>query len=64
MDGSDRLIDPDRTVRSPEELMMSAAEGHLPKDVLRASVEYHKACAAEWIKIFRNPSARVDIWKN
>lgn len=115
MDASYRLIDPDPTVRSPEELMTFAAEGHLPKSalasllrpeyrrpyleacatiekryteecaaqndpclesgcssvgvegetclqpLLRAGVEYHKACAAEWVKVFRNPSARVDI---
>jgi hypothetical protein len=32
--------------------------------LLRASVEYHEACAAEWIKICRNQSATVDILKN
>lgn len=114
MDGTYRLIDPDRTVRSPEALMTFAAEGHLPKGtlasvlkpeyrrayleacaniekqytedcaaqndpclesgcsvvgvegesclqpLLRASLAYHKACAAEWMKIFRNPHARID----
>ena len=28
--------------------------------LLRASLAYHKACAAEWMKIFRNPHARID----
>ena len=114
MNGSYRLIDPDRTMRSPEELLTFAAEGHLPKrtlasllkseyrrlyleacaniekqytedcaaqndpclesgcavvgvegetclqPLLRASLAYHKACAAEWMNIFRNPNARSD----
>ncbi len=32
--------------------------------LLRAGAEYQKACAAEWLKIFKNPDARLDIWKN
>jgi hypothetical protein len=32
--------------------------------LLRAGAEYHKACAAQWIKIFANPSVRIDVWKN
>jgi hypothetical protein len=32
--------------------------------LLNAGVEYHKACAAEWTKLFRRPQNRVDAWKN
>ncbi|MBI3492405.1 MAG: hypothetical protein HY047_11590 [Acidobacteria bacterium] len=32
--------------------------------LLRVGTEYHKACAAEWIKVFRNPNARIEIWKD
>ena len=32
--------------------------------LLRAGVDYHKACAAEWIKLFRRPKNRIDAWKN
>ena len=28
--------------------------------LLMASLAYHKACAAEWMKFFRNPNARID----
>jgi hypothetical protein len=32
--------------------------------LLDAGVEYHQACAAEWIKLFRTPVNRIDAWKN
>ncbi len=32
--------------------------------LLRAGMDYHKACAAEWIKLFRNPENRIKAWKN
>jgi hypothetical protein len=32
--------------------------------LLRAGIDYHKACAAEWIKLFRNPEHRIEAWKN
>lgn len=32
--------------------------------LLNHSVEYHKACAAEWINLFRTPEHRIDVWKN
>ena len=31
--------------------------------LLRAEVDYRKACAAEWIKVFANPRNRVDAWR-
>ena len=30
--------------------------------LLEAGIEYHKACAAEWVKTFRDPKNRVDSW--
>ena len=30
--------------------------------LLEAGIEYHKACAAEWIKTFKDPKNRVDSW--
>ncbi len=32
--------------------------------LLRAGVEYQKACAAEWMKLFRTPTNRIDAWRN
>jgi hypothetical protein len=32
--------------------------------LLSAGVEYHKACAAEWINLFTRPQHRIDAWKN
>ena len=32
--------------------------------LLNAGMEYHKACAGEWIKLFRRPRNRIDAWKN
>ena len=32
--------------------------------LLRAGTEYHKACAAEWIKLFADPRHRIDAWKH
>ena len=31
--------------------------------LLRAEAEYQKACAAEWVKFFRDPQNRVDAWR-
>ena len=32
--------------------------------LLNAGVEYHQACAGEWIKRFRVPANRIDAWRN
>jgi len=32
--------------------------------LLRAGADYHKACGAEWVKLFGDPANRVDAWKN
>jgi hypothetical protein len=32
--------------------------------LLRAQVEYRKACAAEWAKLFASPRHRIDAWRN
>jgi hypothetical protein len=32
--------------------------------LLNHSVDYHKACAAEWIDSFRSPQNRIDVWKH
>jgi hypothetical protein len=32
--------------------------------LLRAGVDYHRACATEWIKRFADPRNRIDAWKN
>lgn len=32
--------------------------------LLNAGIDYDKACAAEWIKLFRSPQNRIDAWKN
>jgi hypothetical protein len=42
-----------------------AVEGEIClQPLLRAGVDYQKACAAEWLKLFRNPANRIDAWKN
>jgi hypothetical protein len=42
-----------------------AVEGEVClQPLLRAGNEYHKACAAQWIKIFANRRNRIDVWKN
>jgi hypothetical protein len=32
--------------------------------LMHAGIEYQKACAAEWIKLFLAPAHRVDAWKH
>ncbi len=32
--------------------------------LLDAGVEYHQACAAEWLKRFREPASRIAAWRN
>jgi len=32
--------------------------------LLNAGIEYQKACAAEWIKLFHPSTNRIDAWKN
>jgi hypothetical protein len=32
--------------------------------ILRAGLEYHRACAAEWLKLFRLPRNRLEAWQN
>jgi hypothetical protein len=42
-----------------------AAEGEIClQPLLRAGIEYHRACAAEWIKVFADPRKRIDAWKH
>ena len=42
-----------------------AVEGEVClQPLLRAGIEYHKACAAEWIKVFANPRNRIEVWRN
>jgi hypothetical protein len=42
-----------------------AVEGDIClQPVLRAGLEYHKACAAEWATMFANPRHRIDAWRN
>ena len=42
-----------------------AVEGEIClQPLLRAGIEYHRACAAEWIKLFADPRRRIDAWKN
>src|SRR5262249_4136843 len=42
-----------------------AVEGEVCLEaLLRAGTDYHKACAAEWIKLFANPRNRIDAWRN
>lgn len=32
--------------------------------LLNEPIEYRKACAGEWITLFRKPQNRIDAWKN
>ena len=32
--------------------------------LVNAGIEYYKACAGEWIKLFRRPRNRIAAWKN
>ena len=32
--------------------------------LLRAGIDYQKACAAEWVRLFRMPGNRIEAWKN
>jgi hypothetical protein len=42
-----------------------AVEGEIClQPLLRAGVEYHKACGAEWIKLFADPRNRIDALKH
>ena len=42
-----------------------AVEGEICLEpLLRAGIEYHKACAAAWITLFADPRNRIDAWKN
>jgi hypothetical protein len=42
-----------------------AVEGEICLEpLLRAGIEYHRACAAEWIKLFADPRNRIAAWKN
>ena len=42
-----------------------AAEGEIClQPLLRAGIEYHRACAAEWIKLFADPRNRIAAWKH
>ena len=42
-----------------------AVEGEIClQPLLRAGIEYHKACAAEWVKLFADPRHRIDVWKH
>ncbi|MBI3265364.1 MAG: hypothetical protein HYZ58_19720 [Acidobacteria bacterium] len=42
-----------------------ASEGEIClQPLLREEVDYHRACAAEWIKLFANRGGRIDAWKN
>jgi hypothetical protein len=42
-----------------------AVEGEIClQPLLRAGIEYHRACAAEWIKLFADPRNRIDALKN
>jgi hypothetical protein len=42
-----------------------AAEGEIClQPLLRAESEYRKACAGEWIKLFKTPGNRIEPWRN
>jgi hypothetical protein len=42
-----------------------AVEGEVClQPLLKAGIEYHRACAAEWIKLFADPRNRIDAWKH
>jgi hypothetical protein len=32
--------------------------------LLNAGIEYDKACAAEWFKLFQSPQNRVEAWRS
>lgn len=32
--------------------------------LLEAGAEYHRACAAEWLELFRTPANRIEAWRN
>ena len=31
--------------------------------LLNAGIDYYKACAEEWLPLFRNPANRIDAWR-
>jgi hypothetical protein len=39
-------------------------DGICLQPLLRAGIEYERACGAEWLKLFRDPRNRIDAWKN
>lgn len=42
-----------------------AVEGEIClQPLLRAGTEYHRACAAEWLKLFADPRNRIDALKH
>lgn len=42
-----------------------AVEGEVCLEpLLRAGIEYPRACAAEWLKLFVDPRNRIEAWKN
>jgi hypothetical protein len=42
-----------------------ALEGEICLEpLMRAGIEYHKACAAEWITLFADPRKRIEVWKH
>ena len=44
---------------------LDVAEGEIClQPLLSAGIEYQKACAAEWIKLFANPGNRIDAWRS
>ena len=32
--------------------------------LLNAGIDYYKACAAEWIKLFQSPQNRIEAWRS
>lgn len=44
---------------------MDQVEGDIClQPLLNAGADYHKACATEWVKVFRSPQNRTDAWRN
>jgi hypothetical protein len=42
-----------------------AVEGEICLEpLLRAELDYRKACAGEWIKLFKTPGNRIEPWRN
>ena len=42
-----------------------AVEGEVCLEpLLRAGIEYQRACAAEWLKLFADSRNRIEAWKN